>query len=79
MTFLLCNLQYRCYCIFLLLVGQKVMMALGCTEDVQVGYKGNFFTRRVVMHWHRLTRKVVESLSLEVFKKRINVTLSDTV
>jgi len=54
------------------------MMALGCTEDVQVGYKGNFFTRRVVMHWHRLTRKVVESLSLEVFKKRINVTLSDT-
>lgn len=79
MTILLCNMQCRSYCIFLLLTGQKIMMASGCTEGVQVGYKGNFFTRRVMMHWHRVTRGVVELLSLEVLKKRINVTLSDMI
>ena len=35
----------------------------------------NFFTKRVVRH--RLPRDVVESPSLEVFKKRVNVALWD--
>ena len=30
-------------------------------------------------HWHRLPRKVGESLSLEVFKKRVDVALGDVV
>lgn len=43
------------------------MQAAGL-EVVPGNNKKNFFTQRVLRHWNRLSRKMVESSSLEIFK-----------
>ena len=45
----------------------------------RVDIRKKFFTMRVVEHWHRLPREVVDVLSLETFKARLYRALSNLI
>lgn len=38
-----------------------------------------FFTVRMVIHWHRLPREVVDALSLETYKASLDGALSKLI
>ena len=41
----------------------------------RLSIRGKFFTMRAVRCWNKLHRKIVDALSLEVFKARLGGTL----
>ena len=56
--------------------GFKLMAETG---RLRLDIRRKFFTQRVVTHWNRLPKEVVDAPSLEAFKVRLDVALGSLV
>lgn len=55
-------------------------LALNCKRGrFRLDIRNKFFTVRVVRHWNRLPREVVDAPSLEAFKTKLDGALSNLV
>ncbi|KFP10196.1 hypothetical protein Z169_11989, partial [Egretta garzetta] len=48
-------------------------------DRFKLDVRKKFFTMRVVKHWNRLPRELVEAPSLETFKARLDGALSNLI
>ncbi|KFP20577.1 hypothetical protein Z169_09682, partial [Egretta garzetta] len=48
-------------------------------ERFRLDIRKKFFTMRVVKHWNKLPREIVEAPSLEAFKARLDGALSNLI
>lgn len=50
-----------------------------CQRNFRLDIRRNFFLERMVRHGNRLPRKVLESPTLEMLTKRVDVAVGDVV
>ena len=62
----------------LIVIGQEGMV-LNRDRRFRLDIRRKFFTQRVVTHWSRLPKEVVDAPSLEAFKVRLDVAMGSLV